>query len=168
MNIKKGNSSNWVFMAGFLMVATVPLLASGEEKTHCDSDEDIYFSCPLQNGKIVSVCAKNNTDPTKGYVQYRYGKPEAIELEYPRGKVAPKGFFSVVNADEGSALLSILKFKIGSYHYKVNQAFIGFLSVTNTERLVLRRTWLESGYAGISRKGWKGVTEVDKAAEDIR
>lgn len=138
------------------------------EVTNCKSDEDIYFSCALANGKIVSVCAKNNIEPTRGYVQYRYGMPEAIELEYPGKKVAPKGIFYVVNADEGSAHLSSLKFKIGRYLYRVNQAFSSFLTVTDKDKLVLNQSCEAGDYAGISDGAWKGIPEVKKTAEDIR
>jgi hypothetical protein len=138
------------------------------EVTNCKGNEDIYFSCPLANGKTVSICAKNNTDPTKGYVQYRYGRPDAIELEYPSGKIAPKGIFYVVNADEGSAHLSSLKFKVGRYLYRVNQAFSSFLTVTNKDRLVLNQSCEAGDYAGISDGAWKGIPEVEKTAEDVR
>src|ERR1700761_369609 len=33
------------------------------EITLCSEDEKVYFSCPLENGKVASVCAKNNTSP---------------------------------------------------------------------------------------------------------
>lgn len=56
----------------------------------CELDEAIYISCSLDAGQtpnnyggpIASVCAKNNTSPDSGYVQYRYGI--AGESIYPR------------------------------------------------------------------------------------
>lgn len=52
----------------------------GEEAdiTLCAAHEDVYFSCPLPGGKIVSVCASGNSKPDAGYAQYRYGAPGNI------------------------------------------------------------------------------------------
>ncbi len=61
--------------------------------TLCTAEEDVYFSCPLPGNKIVSVCASNNEAPGSGYVQYRYGTPDNMELLYPNKKAPPAGKF---------------------------------------------------------------------------
>ena len=50
--------------------------------TLCASDERIIFSCPIRRpAKIVSLCASKNLTSERGYLQYRFGVPEKIELE---------------------------------------------------------------------------------------
>ncbi len=78
-----------------------------KNSTLCEKGEDVYISCAFNSsldqdnylGKVASICAKNNTSPDSGYVQYRFGKPSygvgpaRIELQYPEQKIPPKGIF---------------------------------------------------------------------------
>lgn len=41
---------------------------SKDNRTLCNEGEEVYFSCPLDNGATVSVCARDNTAPNRGYV----------------------------------------------------------------------------------------------------
>lgn len=51
-------------------------------ESHCSKEEQTVFSCSLGT-KILSVCASKDISPTGGYVQYRFGKVNAIELIFP-------------------------------------------------------------------------------------
>lgn len=76
-----------------------------KNSTLCEKGEDVYISCAFNSsldqdnylGKVASICAKNNTSPDSGYVQYRFGKPSygvgpaRIELQYPEQKNTTKG-----------------------------------------------------------------------------
>lgn len=150
---------------GFFM----PSVIAGEgEVTLCESQEDIYFSCPIPGGKIVSVCALKNHDPSSGYVQYRYGTPGKLELVYPKSKLPPKGRFYVVNASEGSANLNTIKFYSGRYTYFVAQAFTSYLTVLKDGKLVLRKSCEDGGYAFINWSALKGIESLPKSAEDFK
>ncbi|WP_238547097.1 hypothetical protein [Pseudomonas sp. GM30] len=140
----------------------------GEEVTLCSDDEDIYFSCPLDGGKTVSVCARGNSKPTVGSVQYRYGVPGNIEMVYPKNAVPPRGKFFVVNATEGSASLNIIKFKLGTYTYLVNQAFVSYLTVLKEEKVVFRQRCGAGSYSFINRAALQGLESRPKSAEDFR
>ncbi|WP_177445850.1 hypothetical protein [Pseudomonas sp. ICMP 460] len=136
--------------------------------TLCAADEDVYFSCPLPGNKIVSVCASKNDTPSVGYVQYRYGAPENVELSYPITKLPPKGKFFLVDASEGSVNKNIIKFKNGRYTYLLAQSFVSYLTVLKDEKLLLRKNCEEGGYAFISRKADKGIEAMPKSAEDFK
>ena len=136
--------------------------------TLCAADEDIYFSCPLLGDKIVSLCASNNTNPISGYIQYRYGTADQIEMYYPDKMAPPNNRFSLVDASEGSVNKNIIKFKNGQYTYLLSQAFVSYLTVLRGEKVVLRRTCNEGGYAFISRKAEQGIYSVKKSDEDFR
>ncbi len=146
---------------------TAPL-KGGQDGTLCSDDEDIYFSCPLQGGKTVSVCATGNSKPTAGSVQYRYGVPGNIEMVYPKNATPPKGKFFVVDASEGSVNLNIIKFKSGAYTYLVSQAFVSFLTVLKEDKVVFRQRCGSGSYSFINRAALQGVESRPKSAEDFR
>ncbi len=175
MSVYKGCD---MFNASSLRALVVVLILSfftssaiaGEEGeiTLCESQEDVYFSCPVTGGKIVSVCALKNHDPNSGYVQYRYGVPGKLELVYPKSKLPPAGRFYVVNASEGSANLNTIKFYSGRYTYFVAQAFTSYLTVLKDGELILRRSCEEGGYAFINWNALKGIEALPKSAEDFK
>ena len=50
----------------------------------CNKDEKVVFSCPLRrSAKIVSLCSSQKLTKDAGYLQYRFGVPGKIELEFP-------------------------------------------------------------------------------------
>lgn len=143
-------------------------LKGGQDGTLCSGDEDIYFSCPLEGGKTVSVCARENSKPTAGSVQYRYGVPGNIEMVYPKSAMPPKGTFFVVDASEGSVNLNIIKFKSGAYTYLVNQAFLSYLKVLKGDKVVFRQSCNAGGHAYVHRLADFGLETAPKSAEDFR
>lgn len=143
-------------------------LKGGQDGTLCSGDEDIYFSCPLEGGKTVSVCARGNSKPTAGAVQYRYGVPGNIEMVYPKSALPPKGKFFVVDASEGSVNLNIIKFKSGAYTYLVSQAFVSFLTVLKEDKVVFRQRCDSGSYSFINRAALQGLESRPKSAEDFR
>jgi hypothetical protein len=65
---------------GALVIAPAPPVVS-----LCDKGEKVIFSCTIkQPAKIVSLCASADFAKDRGYLQYRFGLPRKIELEFPR------------------------------------------------------------------------------------
>ena len=51
----------------------------------CEKDEKVVFSCPITKpAKIVSLCSSKELTKERGYLQYRFGLPGKIELEFPK------------------------------------------------------------------------------------
>jgi hypothetical protein len=102
-----------------------------KNSTLCEKGEDVYISCAFNSsldqdnylGKVASICAKNNTSPDSGYVQYRFGKPSygvgpaRIELQYPEQKIPPKGIFTIYNSSNSESTGVALRFARGEYLY---------------------------------------------------
>jgi hypothetical protein len=153
-------------LVGCLVLFT-PVFAS-DEVTLCSPDEEVYFSCPLEGGKIVSACAHSNTAPNKGYVKYRYGVPTKIELECPDINRPPSEAFHYVNATEGSVSSDILKFERGAYTYLITQSFVSHLRVLKNGMPIFRQYCDESSYASLNPKILKGVREKPKSPEDFK
>jgi hypothetical protein len=61
------------------------------QTSFCTPMEDVIFACQVGT-KLVSVCASKGATANKGYVQYRFGKPDSrdpLEMVLPEGEVAP-------------------------------------------------------------------------------
>src|SRR6266851_2325141 len=62
--------------------------------TLCAKDERIIFSCPVKRpAKIVSICASKDLTSEHGYLQYRFGLPGKIELEFPKERTGTQEKF---------------------------------------------------------------------------
>ena len=88
-------------------------------QTHCASTETVIFSCQVNGGKHVSVCASAPLDASRGYLQYRFGALGRIELEHPGStRFTQKQFrFGVITAP--TAEVEELTFTRGDYLYAV-------------------------------------------------
>lgn len=91
------------------------------QTSFCTPMEDVIFAC--QTGtKLVSVCASKGAAANRGYVQYRFGKPDSrdpLEMIHPEGEVAPSRATtgeSVAFAGGGGAWL---RFRKGDTAYVV-------------------------------------------------
>jgi hypothetical protein len=53
----------------------------------CRPEEQAFFACAvLRTSKIISLCGSKALDHRRGYLQYRYGKAGAIELQFPQAR----------------------------------------------------------------------------------
>lgn len=53
----------------------------------CRGDEQVLFNCVVAGStKLISLCAAKSLDHRRGYVQYRYGKPGAVERQFPQAR----------------------------------------------------------------------------------
>ncbi|NSL55613.1 hypothetical protein [Uliginosibacterium aquaticum] len=97
-----------------LLVTVVPGLALGmDSKGLCAPKERVVFSCSTNAGKQISVCSKRES------VQYRFGRPGKVELEYPRnGDFTPSSFdyFHYFRPDENR---TSLHFDTGDAEYTI-------------------------------------------------
>ncbi|MBX8606406.1 hypothetical protein K5D65_04335 [Pseudomonas cichorii] len=166
--MNKGTGFFGLFFSVMILISSSQAYGDEVDVTLCASHEDVYFSCPLPGDKIVSVCASSNTEPSTGYVQYRYGTPSNIEMSYPEKEVPPKGHLFLVSASEGSINKDIIKFKNGSYTYIVAQSTVSSLSVLRNDKVVLRKSCNEGGNAFVSRAARQGIESIPKSAEDFR
>ncbi|MGZ3692619.1 MAG: hypothetical protein ACXVAX_14010 [Pseudobdellovibrio sp.] len=53
----------------------------------CAQGEKVYFNCQTaKDSKTISVCGSPDLSKKRGYLKYRFGTPEKIELEFPSNK----------------------------------------------------------------------------------
>ena len=107
----------------------------GKQNSFCTPMEQVVFSCRT-GAKLVSVCASKDASRSKGYMQYRFGKPdstEPLEMILPEAQVLPSKSATGDNVPYAGGGASWLRFSKGGYSYTV--------------------------YSGIGRWGPKGETQ---------
>ncbi|RDU97440.1 hypothetical protein DWV00_19740 [Trinickia dinghuensis] len=139
---------------------------SQDEQTLCTDREEIYFSCPLENGKTVSVCAKDNTGPDRGYVQYRYGAKGDV-FAFPNKNASPVRAVTITDVSEGSVRGLHLKFSKGPYTYVVSSLSPGEVYVTKNGKEIFDKACHASRYKSFSNKIFDGVREAPVSKIDI-
>jgi hypothetical protein len=97
--------------------------ARAKAQSHCIADEVPVFTCKIGK-KIASICASKVLDESQGYLQYRFGERNNVELEIPpkaHYKPAMVGYMSALCA---SCYANYVRFKIGDFRYYVFNASV--------------------------------------------
>jgi hypothetical protein len=95
--------------------------ASDKQSSFCTPMEQVVFSCRT-GAKLVSVCASKDASRTKGYTQYRFGKPdstEPLEMILPEAQILPSKAATGDNVPYAGGGASWLRFSKGAYSYTV-------------------------------------------------
>jgi hypothetical protein len=128
------------FLIALILTLLIPNLALAKTNSLCKADEQTFFSCTANKGKLISVCGSKGLSETNGYLQYRLGKlNEKPELTFPSSHQHPKGNFDI--ADEGGAKSSHynLRFKIDSFTYIVYSSTYAFGPYYEAAGVALKR-----------------------------
>ena len=103
-------------------VHAVPL----QPNSLCAKDERVIFSCPVKRpAKIVSLCASKDLTNERGYLQYRFGLPGKIELEYPKDRKDTQEKFHYSHYFRAQFDLTAIAFTIDGYEYSVFDDYNG-------------------------------------------
>lgn len=76
-----------------ILISFSQVVFSGGLGSMCRDGEEKIFSCTMKNKKTAVVCVGEYGDET--YMQYRYGKPSEIELEFPSSRDGSLSQFSL-------------------------------------------------------------------------
>jgi hypothetical protein len=118
------------------MIARSPVTTDGsagarsernpQTSTLCAKDERVIFSCPVKRpAKIVSICASKDLTNDRGYLQYRFGLPGKIELEFPKDRKETQQKFQYTHYFRAQFDLTEIKFTIDGYEYSVFDDYNG-------------------------------------------
>src|SRR5258708_2469424 len=89
--------------------------ASGSLRSNslCARGEQTIFSCAVKrSAKIVSLCASRQLTRERGYLQYRFGLPGKVELEFPKDHQATQQQFRYSHYFLFQVDLTEIKFQI--------------------------------------------------------
>lgn len=92
----------------------------------CSSAEQVIFSCALRKPlKIVSLCASRDLATTKGYLQYRFGVPGNVELEFPRELQSTQKVFKYEHYFRAQVDNTSISFSSSGYDYSIFDEYNG-------------------------------------------
>lgn len=97
-----------------------PIARPLQPNTLCARTERVIFACVLRRpAKIVSVCASKDLTRDTGYVQYRFGSPAKIELEYPKDRTGTQQKFAYTHYMRALVDLNEINFSVDGVDYSV-------------------------------------------------
>lgn len=103
----------------FLFIPCISI-AGDVLQTHCNQAEKTVFNCRVDNSsKVVSLCRSQNLQGDGAYLQYRFGKPGKIELEYPQQRENSLAGFRFSHYLRHQVDYAEVKFTNGPYEYAV-------------------------------------------------
>jgi hypothetical protein len=108
------------------LIPAAPQTARLQPNSLCATNERVIFSCPVKRpAKIVSVCASKDLASDRGYLQYRFGLPGKVELEYPKDRTGTQQKFKYSHYFRAQFDTTSLGFTIGGYEYSVFDDYNG-------------------------------------------
>jgi hypothetical protein len=104
----------------------------------CAKTEHIIFSCLTKRpgsgagatslktpAKTVSLCASRDLTKEQGYLQYRYGLPGKVELEFPSSRTGTQQQFQYTHYMRYQVDLTEINFEIDGYQYQIFDDYNG-------------------------------------------
>ncbi len=92
----------------------------------CRADEQVIFSCKVGDGsKFASICGSRRLDAERGYVQYRFGRADALELQFPQGLGDTQRAFRYAHYFRARVDRTELSFERGGYKYSLYDYYEG-------------------------------------------
>lgn len=88
----------------------------------CGKDESVVLSCAIRGTrKLLSICSSRQLDAGRGYLQYRFGNPGRIELEFPNQRPNSQAAFWFIRYTRPQVTYLTLRFKTNDYLYSVHE-----------------------------------------------
>jgi len=107
-------------------IGAAPQALTLQPNSLCEQNERIIFSCPLKSpAKTVSVCGSKELTSEQGYLQYRFGVPGKIELEFPKDRKETQKQFQYTHYFRAQVDRTEINFGIDAYSYSVFDDYDG-------------------------------------------
>jgi hypothetical protein len=94
--------------------------AAVNSKSLCQAREQTIWTCTTTRNKIASVCASRSLTEDRGYVQYRFGTPGKIELEFPKARQDSPRAFKYSRYTRPRVTMLTLKFANNGVVYEIH------------------------------------------------
>jgi len=103
-----------------------PALAQLQPGSLCQKTERVVFSCAIKRpAKIVSLCSSPDFAKDRGYLQYRFGVPGNIELEFPKHRERTQSAFKYSHYFRAQVDLTEISFTSNGYGYSIFDDYNG-------------------------------------------
>ncbi|MGR8979214.1 MAG: hypothetical protein ACU84H_03860 [Gammaproteobacteria bacterium] len=117
-----------------LSLPAISVTALADATSHCGPSEQIIYSCRIKDSrKVVSLCASKDLSSKSGYLQYRFGRPAKIELEFPKERQNSRQQFRYTHYFRFQIDRTEVSFKNAGYEYTVYNDYDGEESVPKRE-----------------------------------
>ena len=92
----------------------------------CEGGEKIVFSCRVEiAAKFVSLCSSKELTKDRGYLQYRFGLPGKIELEFPKQRKQTQSAFKYSHYFRAQVDETEISFTKDGHQYTVFDRYSG-------------------------------------------
>ena len=92
----------------------------------CENTEKVVFSCTInKSAKIVSLCSSKELTKERGYLQYRFGLPGKIELEFPKQREQTQAAFKYSHYFRAQFDQTEISFSQAGYEYAIFDDYNG-------------------------------------------
>jgi len=109
--------------------------ATAQTPSHCSVSEDVIFSCRIKGSiKILSLCGSKQLSKDTGYLQYRFGPPDVVELAFPKERKDSLSRFLYHHYFRAQMDLTSVSFKSGGYKYSIYDYYEGEEKPAKTDR----------------------------------
>lgn len=99
---------------------------SAQPSSLCRAEEQVIFTCVAAgSAKLVSLCGAKLLDHRRGYLQYRYGKPSAIELQFPQARANTQLAFRYAHYFRAHVDRTEISFDSQGYRYTIYDYYEG-------------------------------------------
>ena len=108
------------------IAASAPITPQLQRGSLCESTEKIVFSCAVGKAtKIVSLCSSKELTKDQGYLQYRFGLPGKIELEFPKQREQTQSAFKYSHYFRAQFDQTEISFTTNDYEYAIFDDYNG-------------------------------------------
>ena len=121
-----------IFVADFCLCVLAVNVAPAVSVTQlagslCENTEKIVFSCTVagKSAKTVSLCSSKELTKDKGYLQYRFGLPGRIELEFPNSRDQSRSAFKYSHYFRAQFDQTEISFTSDGYEYSIFDDYNG-------------------------------------------
>jgi len=105
---------------------------------HCAPEEKTIFSGDIRrSSRVLLICASKLLSKNEGYIQYRFGTPGKIELEYPDSREGSQSKFTYLHYFRANVDRTEVGFKKGQHEYSVFSDYEGDIKPLVNEKGVL-------------------------------
>ena len=92
----------------------------------CENTEKIVFSCTIKKpAKIISLCSSKELTKERGYLQYRFGLPGKVELEFPKQREKTQAAFKYSHYFRAQFDQTEISFSQDGYEYAIFDDYSG-------------------------------------------
>jgi len=95
-----------------------PMSSLSFKNSLCNADEKIIFNCQIKK-KTLSVCASQDLTQQSGYLQYRFGSVDNVEMQLPKNTSNSQSVFKFSHYTRPLITYLSLSVKSGQYNYKI-------------------------------------------------